>query len=453
MSAAMRLGRSAGQHVAVPHAAVHRHVSCRSDARRVSVSAAVRRVGTVGVGPLRRGDHADRRLEIHARRSARLRRRAEARGQQDVVVQPGAADRPGRRGRVCDPARGPRLDHAARASVAMLAGFAWPFVLLLGSVDGDPVDRGAGRLAADVGHGQRRRDRRLRRAEPQLRVHLSTAVAVAVVRAVCGIPGRREHVRRQVVRRLGDRARQLVDRLGARRGDDERSRQPSPRRARSEPIVAPPAVVVATPGEEPITVAPAAPSRRRGRSPVSCCASRIGHRASGKSLLDALAAGYQAGFLWVSAVGGLPAAAARYRRRGDGRSLTSKDDDFGMPPLADDAATGVPEVAAATKPAQRGRCRAHSCSIAVELAEELAAADHLVAAGVARSGQPLLVHVRPERDDRRRRVPSSAFTAADEFGHVQRRRRQIDDQHLGRCSRHNSTACWAFDAVCKATPC
>lgn len=64
-----------------------------------------------------------------------------------------------------------------------------------------------------------------------------------------------------------------------------------------------------------------------------------------KWLLNALAAGYQAGFLWVSAVG----IYLLLRRDIDGVELNEvypgPDDDFGIPSLSDDAATGVPEVA------------------------------------------------------------------------------------------------------------
>jgi hypothetical protein len=63
-----------------------------------------------------------------------------------------------------------------------------------------------------------------------------------------------------------------------------------------------------------------------------------------KSLLAALAAGYQAGFLWVSAVG----VYLLLRRDIDGAEMdevfVEQADEFGLPPLEDDAATGVPQV-------------------------------------------------------------------------------------------------------------
>lgn len=63
-----------------------------------------------------------------------------------------------------------------------------------------------------------------------------------------------------------------------------------------------------------------------------------------KSMMAALAAGYQAGFLWVSAVG----VYLLLRRDIDGAELDEvylgHEDEFGVPPLEDDATTGVPEV-------------------------------------------------------------------------------------------------------------
>jgi hypothetical protein len=63
-----------------------------------------------------------------------------------------------------------------------------------------------------------------------------------------------------------------------------------------------------------------------------------------KSLLGALAAGYQAGFLWVAAVG----VYLLLRKDIDGAEMdevyVEDEPEFGMPPLADDVATGVPEV-------------------------------------------------------------------------------------------------------------
>jgi hypothetical protein len=72
-----------------------------------------------------------------------------------------------------------------------------------------------------------------------------------------------------------------------------------------------------------------------------------------KWLVGALAAGYQAGFLWVSAVG----VYLLLRRDIDGVQLNEvyvdQADEYGMPPLADEATTGVPEVAPGA-PAQPG---------------------------------------------------------------------------------------------------
>jgi hypothetical protein len=63
-----------------------------------------------------------------------------------------------------------------------------------------------------------------------------------------------------------------------------------------------------------------------------------------KSLLGALAAGYQAGFLFVAAVG----VYLLLRKDIDGAEMdevyVEDEPEFGMPPLADDHVTGVPEV-------------------------------------------------------------------------------------------------------------
>jgi hypothetical protein len=64
-----------------------------------------------------------------------------------------------------------------------------------------------------------------------------------------------------------------------------------------------------------------------------------------KMIVAALAAGYQAGFLWVAAVG----VYLLMRRDIDGVQLNEvyvdPADEFGLPPLADEATSGVPEVA------------------------------------------------------------------------------------------------------------
>jgi hypothetical protein len=67
-----------------------------------------------------------------------------------------------------------------------------------------------------------------------------------------------------------------------------------------------------------------------------------------KWLMEALAAGYQAGFLWVAAVG----VYLLLRRDIDGVQtsevfIDQEDAEHGLPPLADDATSGVPEVSTA----------------------------------------------------------------------------------------------------------
>jgi hypothetical protein len=71
-----------------------------------------------------------------------------------------------------------------------------------------------------------------------------------------------------------------------------------------------------------------------------------------KWLMEALAAGYQAGFLWVAAVG----VYLLLRRDIDGVQTSEvfvdqEDTEHGLPPLAEDAASGVPEVST-SEPAQ-----------------------------------------------------------------------------------------------------
>jgi hypothetical protein len=72
-----------------------------------------------------------------------------------------------------------------------------------------------------------------------------------------------------------------------------------------------------------------------------------------KSLIAALAAGYQAGFLWVAAVG----VYLLLRRDIDGVQTSEvyleHNEHFGAPPLTQDAVTGVPEVSA-NQPAKPG---------------------------------------------------------------------------------------------------
>jgi hypothetical protein len=72
-----------------------------------------------------------------------------------------------------------------------------------------------------------------------------------------------------------------------------------------------------------------------------------------KSLVAALAAGYQAAFLWIAAVG----IYLLLRRDIDGVQLgevyIDPSDEYGLPPLADEATTAVPEIAPGA-PAQPG---------------------------------------------------------------------------------------------------
>jgi hypothetical protein len=72
-----------------------------------------------------------------------------------------------------------------------------------------------------------------------------------------------------------------------------------------------------------------------------------------KLIVATLAAGYQAGFLWVAAVG----VYLLMRRDIDGVQLNEvyvdPTDEYGLPPLADEATGGVPEVAP-NIPAQPG---------------------------------------------------------------------------------------------------
>jgi hypothetical protein len=117
---------------------------------------------------------------------------------------------------------------------------------------------------------------------------------------------------------------------------------------------APPAVTV-TPGDDEgaqITIEPTPAADE----PRETNALRTGARRAirfWKSLVAALAAGYQAGFLWVSAVG----IYLLLRRDIDGVQLNEvyidQADEYGMPPLADEATTGVPEVAP-SEPARPG---------------------------------------------------------------------------------------------------
>ena len=69
------------------------------------------------------------------------------------------------------------------------------------------------------------------------------------------------------------------------------------------------------------------------------------HRQCEMQAPSSVVAGYQAGFLWVAAVG----IYLLLRRDIDGvqtgEVYVDQAEEYGMPPLTDDAATGIPEVA------------------------------------------------------------------------------------------------------------
>jgi hypothetical protein len=124
--------------------------------------------------------------------------------------------------------------------------------------------------------------------------------------------------------------------------DQETYRQivaPLPR----EPVFVPSGVVVAEPvlalEEGPTLAVPAPANELTGTRWLAAQAIRFW-----KSLLGALAAGYQAGFLFVAAVG----VYLLLRKDIDGAEMdevyVEDEPEFGMPPLADDHVTGVPEV-------------------------------------------------------------------------------------------------------------
>jgi hypothetical protein len=127
-------------------------------------------------------------------------------------------------------------------------------------------------------------------------------------------------------------------------------------------------IVVPGPGQQPVTqpgsldpapldLPPPSADAATAAEPVPSAGPLLRIAAWGvdrwKLLLNAIAAGYQAGFLWVSAVG----VYLLLRRDIDGVEMNEvypgPDDDFGMPALTDDAVTGVPEVAP-HEPAQPG---------------------------------------------------------------------------------------------------
>jgi hypothetical protein len=115
---------------------------------------------------------------------------------------------------------------------------------------------------------------------------------------------------------------------------------------RDTATLAPPAVVVPPADGSPTPSAPvaeAATPPAAGLSPMNEGARRL--IAFWKYAVSAIAAGYQVGFLFVAAVG----IYLLLRRDIDGVQLNEvyidQSDEYGMPPLSEDMATGVPEVA------------------------------------------------------------------------------------------------------------
>jgi hypothetical protein len=115
-----------------------------------------------------------------------------------------------------------------------------------------------------------------------------------------------------------------------------------------ESVMEPPAQPVVTPAPGPVLAPPA-----EADVPVPAEAAPMSSMQRGarrtinfwKNVVAALAAGYQAGFLWVAAVG----VYLLMRRDIDGVQLNEvyvdPADEYGLPPLADEATSGVPEVA------------------------------------------------------------------------------------------------------------
>ena len=335
-----RAGRSAGEPVAVSHAAVHQHVSRRPDAGRVSVLCAVRRLGAVGVGPVRRGDHADRGTEVHARRSARSARRAEACGRANCRR---TAWRRCSRwpGRPCLALQLVVLGWIMRLDLlALVAAFAWPFVLLLGllmailligalvgwplmwatvSVEGTDAFDALSRSYAYT------YQRPLRLLWYVLLAAILAAVSMFIVKlfATSAISlgnwsvswGLDEETYREIVAPLPAATRRRVA-TAASSTDASAARTMAPLWPR-----------------------PTSADELTGTRWLAAKAIRFW-----KSLLGALAAGYQAGFLWVAAVG----VYLLLRKDIDGAEMdevyVEDEPEFGMPPLADDHVTGVPEV-------------------------------------------------------------------------------------------------------------
>jgi hypothetical protein len=124
--------------------------------------------------------------------------------------------------------------------------------------------------------------------------------------------------------------------------DKETYRQivaPLPAAVEPSTIRSSPAMTVSEFMQGPVLAPPASTSDLSGTVWVADKAIRFW-----KSLLGALAAGYQAGFLFVAAVG----VYLLLRKDIDGAEMdevyVEDEPEFGMPPLADDHVTGVPEV-------------------------------------------------------------------------------------------------------------
>ncbi len=112
------------------------------------------------------------------------------------------------------------------------------------------------------------------------------------------------------------------------------------------PQLVPPTSEPSEPGDTEVTIQPAEPAEAEATPAEPGWMVKIAAGAIyfWKSALAALAAGYQAGFLWVAAVG----VYLLLRRDIDGAEMDEvfleQQDDYGMPTLSDDTSTGVPEV-------------------------------------------------------------------------------------------------------------
>lgn len=122
---------------------------------------------------------------------------------------------------------------------------------------------------------------------------------------------------------------------------------PPPRNGATNPVAPAPPAIAVVPSSPETKTPPATPAESPapppGPSKVLGASASIIH--FWKQLVAMLVAGFQAGFLWVSAVG----IYLVLRRDIDGVQMNEvyidQAEEFGMPPLVEDAATGVPEVA------------------------------------------------------------------------------------------------------------